>query len=130
MEAAGTGFDKISQDYENADECHKPFIYSTSDHFTLVLPDLTYAEGISGNDAVVDIDYIPAKNSTEYDKKVLAFCYEKPRKVSEITTFLNLSNSSYLREKILQNLKSQDYLIEINMGRTKFYKANREIVKG
>lgn len=94
------------------------------------MPDLTYAEGISGNDAVVDIDYIPAKKSTEYDKKVLAFCYEKPRKVSEIATFLNLSNSSYLREKILQNLKSQDYLIEINMGRTKFYKANREIVKG
>ena len=41
MEAAGTGFDKITQEYMDADEHHRPYIYSASDHFTLVLPDLT-----------------------------------------------------------------------------------------
>ena len=41
MEAAGTGFDKITEEYALADEAHKPYIYSSSDHFTLVLPDLT-----------------------------------------------------------------------------------------
>ena len=41
MEAAGTGFDKIAEEYSNSDENHKPYIYSTSDHFCLVLPDLT-----------------------------------------------------------------------------------------
>ena len=33
--ADGTGFDKIIQEYEDADERHKPFVYSSSDHFTL-----------------------------------------------------------------------------------------------
>lgn len=32
----GTEFDKIIQEYEDADERHKPFVYSSSDHFTLV----------------------------------------------------------------------------------------------
>ena len=44
MEAAGTGFDKIIQEYMDADEQHRPYIYSASDHFTLVLPDLTYSD--------------------------------------------------------------------------------------
>lgn len=51
MEAAGTGFDKIVADYANADENHKPYIFSSSDHFTLVLPDLTYTLGIK-NDSI------------------------------------------------------------------------------
>ncbi|MCF0262615.1 MAG: hypothetical protein HUK23_06865, partial [Sphaerochaetaceae bacterium] len=129
MEAAGTGFDKISQDYEKADDSHKPFIYSTSDHFTLVLPDLTYEEGVCGGDALLKIDFIPPKNGTVYDEKVLAFCFEKARKVSEITSFLKLSNSSYFREKILQNLESQGYLVKITSGRTNLYKTNPEFVR-
>lgn len=40
MEAAGAGFDKIIEEYMDADETHHPYIYSSSDHFTLVLPDL------------------------------------------------------------------------------------------
>ena len=46
MEAAGTGFDKIIEEYKETDGAHKPYIYSSSDHFTLVLPDLTYENGI------------------------------------------------------------------------------------
>ncbi|MBQ0050944.1 MAG: putative DNA binding domain-containing protein [Treponema sp.] len=130
MEAAGTGFDKISQDYEKADSNHKPFIYSTSDHFTLVLPDLTFTEGVSGGKALLKIDFIPAKNATEHDEKVLAYCFEKSRKVAEIANFLGLSNSSYLREKILQNLESQGYLIKITSGRTNLYRTNPDLVKG
>ena len=49
MEAAGTGFDKIMEEYQGVDEAHRPYIYSTSDHFTLVLPDLTYSEGVEDN---------------------------------------------------------------------------------
>lgn len=49
MEAAGTGFDKIIQEYSDADENHKPYIFSSSDHFTLVLPDLTYDAGIKND---------------------------------------------------------------------------------
>lgn len=35
MEAAGTGFDKITEEYAFADKAHKPYIYLSSDHFTL-----------------------------------------------------------------------------------------------
>lgn len=128
MEAAGTGFDKIMQDYEGADELHRPFLYSTSDHFTLVLPDLTYLEGVQSDEALVPIEYIPAANATEYDEKVLSFCYERARKVSEIAAVLKLSNSSYLRDRILENLLSQDYLIRFKSGRTVMYRTNTDHV--
>lgn len=32
MESAGTGFDKITEEYASADKAHKPYIYSTSLH--------------------------------------------------------------------------------------------------
>ena len=35
MEAAGTGFDKITEEYQHADETHRPYIYASSDHFYL-----------------------------------------------------------------------------------------------
>ena len=34
MEAAGTGFDKIIEEYKETDGAHKPYIYASSDHFT------------------------------------------------------------------------------------------------
>ena len=58
MEAAGTGFDKITEEYKEADEKHKPYIFSSSDHFTLVLPDLTYGPGIE-NGELPAITYVP-----------------------------------------------------------------------
>ena len=83
MEAAGTGFDKITEEYANADDTHKPYIYSTSDHFTLVLPDLTYEPGIIENNADA-LEYVPIPEETEHDKKVLAFCFYTARKANEI----------------------------------------------
>lgn len=44
--AAGTGFDKIVEEYKGENETHRPYIYSSSGHFTLVLPDLTYMDGV------------------------------------------------------------------------------------
>ncbi len=128
MEAAGTGFDKIAQEYEKADEKHKPYIYSTSDHFTLVLPDLTYAEGVEGDD-VVHVEFMPVSNGTEHDEKVLAFCYKHARKVGEIAKYLGLSNSSYLRDVILGNLEKQNYLEKVKINRSAGYKANPEMVR-
>lgn len=77
MEAAGTGFDKIIQEYESADEAHKPFIYATSDHFTLVLPDLTYSEGIK-DDSIPQIEVPPISNGSVHDEKILSFCGSIP----------------------------------------------------
>lgn len=36
MEAAGTGFDKIIEEYKEVDGAHKPYIYSSSDHFRTI----------------------------------------------------------------------------------------------
>jgi predicted HTH transcriptional regulator len=128
MEAAGTGFDKIMEEYASADEAHKPYIYSTSDHFTLVLPDLTYEEGVL--DATITIlTFIPAPNGTEHDEKVLSFCYKKARKVSEIAEHLGLSDSTYFRKKVLENLEKNGYLIKSKVSRATCYITNPEVVE-
>lgn len=128
MEAAGTGFDKIVQEYEKADKKHRPFIFSSSDHFTLVLPDLTFEDGIE-DDSVPNVEFIPAANSTEHDEKILAFCYNSERKSSEIAAFLGLSDSSYFRKKILANLVSQGYLESQKISGVLYFKTNEKLVR-
>ena len=81
MEAAGTGVDKIVEEYATADERHKPYISSTSDHFTLVLPDLTYNEGLERGSAMI-LSYPPVSQGTEHDDKVLSYCYNQARNVA------------------------------------------------
>ena len=127
MEAAGTGFDKIIEDYAGADDSHRPFICSASDHFTLVLPDLTYTNGICDS-SLPNVNFIPAKNGTDLDAKVLSFCYSRARKVSEIAERLHVSDSTYLRKKILENLENQNYLEKSRTGRASYYKTNHDAV--
>lgn len=128
MEAAGTGFDKITEEYALADEAHKPYIYSSSDHFTLVLPDLTFEEGVENSDIPV-LTFVPAKNGTELDSAVLAFCYKQARKVSSIAEYLGVSDSTYLRKQVLENLVEQQYLEKSKISRAYYYKTNPEMVK-
>lgn len=128
MEAAGTGFDKIVEEYKSADEVHKPYIYSKSDHFTLVLPDLTYDRGIENND-VPNISFQPVPQGTELDKKVLSFCYHRAHKVSEIVEYLGISDSTYFRKKVLANLEKNGYLEKSKVSRAAFYKTNHSMVR-
>ena len=128
MEAAGTGFDKICEDYKDVDFMHKPYIYSSSDHFTLVLPDLTYDEGVQDN-AIPHISFISMDKSSTYDKKVLEFCYYNEHKASEIANYLNISDSSYFRKKILNNLVKNDYLKENKISKATYYKTNQDKVE-
>lgn len=128
MEAAGTGFDKIVEDYSTADKNHRPYIYSTSDHFTLVLPDLTYERGIEA-EAAENLIYVPIPNGSKYDEKILSFCYNNAKTAAEITDYLGMSDSSYFRSKVLGNLVKNDYLIISEEGRTKYYKTNRNSVE-
>ena len=128
MEAAGTGFDKIVEEYRNAGETHRPYIYSSSDHFTLVLPDLTYRDGVEDSSAPVLL-FAPAENGTDYDDRVLSFCYYQAHKSSEIAEYLGISDSSHLRKHVLENLEKQGYLIASKVSRAKFYKTNPEMVE-
>jgi predicted HTH transcriptional regulator len=127
MEAAGTGFDKIMEEYAAADEAHKPYIYSTSDHFTLVLPDLTYDNGVEDEMAPV-LNFTPVPGGTELDGKVLSFCYFKAHKASEITEYLGISDSTYFRKQVLDNLVKNGYLEKSKASRAFFYKTNRDMV--
>lgn len=127
MEAAGTGFDKIVEEYKEADETHRPYIYSSSDHFTLVLPDLTYANGVEDSNVPV-LTFVPVPGGTELDEKVLSFCYYQAHKVSEIAEYLGISDSTYLRKQVLGNLEANGYLEKSKVSRAMFYKTNPDMV--
>lgn len=128
MEAAGTGFDKIMEDYKDADEQHRPFIFAKSDHFTLVLPDLTYQEGIV-DDSYPEIIYMHPVNSSKNDEKILSYCYHTARKAQDIAEHIGISNSTYLRKNILQNLVDNGLLLKSSESGTIFYKSNHEFVR-
>ena len=127
MEAAGTGFDKIIEEYSTADTTHRPYIYSSSDHFTLVLPDLTYIDGVEDS-CLPAITFIPVPKGTEHDEKVLSFCYYQAHKASEIAEFLGVTDSTYLRKQVLANLEINGYLEKSKLSRSAYYKTNPNVV--
>lgn len=127
MEAAGTGFDKIVEEYKGENETHRPYIYSSSDHFTLVLPDLTYMDGVEDSNVPV-LTFVPAADGTDYDDKVLAFCYYQAHKVSEIAEYLGISDSTYFRKQVLGNLEKQGYLESSKISRAMYFKTNPDMV--
>jgi hypothetical protein len=67
--------------YAHTDEAHKPYIYSTSDHFTLVLPDLTYDNGVE-DEMLPILNFEPVLGGTELDVK--AFYYKTNRDMVNI----------------------------------------------
>lgn len=128
MEAAGTGFDKIVEEYAQADEAHKPYIYSASDHFTLVLPDLTYGAGLADN-SVAPVEFAPVPSGTKHDAFVLGLCYRSAKTAAEIAGALGISDSSYFRKKVLGNLVAHGYLETHKAGRATLYRTNRDEVR-
>ena len=109
MEAAATGFDKVAEDYRNADEAHRPFIFSSSDHFTLVLPDLTYDDGVASSD-LPTLLFVPVPSGGAHDDAILSACYATARTAKDIAQTIGLSDSSYFRKCILGNLVEHGYL--------------------
>ena len=89
---------------------------------------MTYEDGINDNDSAPAVTFMPVKNGTEYDEKILSFCYFKAHRVSEIAEYLGVSDSSYLRKKMLGNLEKNGYLIKDKVSRAIYYKTNQEKV--
>ena len=127
MEAAGTGFDKIIEEYRNANDSHRPYIFSTTDQFTLVLPDLTYDPGVLNTK--LRLEYPPVPNGSAYDDAILAFCYRTGRKASEIAEQIHVTNSTYFRNSILQKLVDYGYLDKNKAGRFIYYRTNPSSVR-
>lgn len=128
MEAKGTCFEKISEEYENADENHKPYVYAKNLHFSIVLPDLIDKDGVSIDYERIRIVKEFNENST-YDYKILSFCFNKRRTVKDITEFLGISNSTYFRNNILEFLVENKLLLKFVDGKTAYFSTNNEFVK-
>ena len=102
MEAEGTGFEKITEAYGNADRQHKPFISASKDHFKLVLPDLTYDNGIELISMLPPIEFIPIDKKSKHDEAILALCSYGARSAQEIADYIGVKPSSYFRKNILE----------------------------
>lgn len=128
MEAKGTGFEKIVDDYKDYNETHKPFIFTKNNQFSIVLPDLTYEQGVDMDTESISLSS-PINDSSRFDLSILAFTYSEAKTVKEISSHLKLSNSTFLRNKIIKNLINQNFLIEKDVKNAKTYICNRELVK-
>ena len=127
MEAKGSGFEKIMADYNTQDAKHKPFIYSKNNQFTIVLPDLTNEDGIDiATDGIRILS--PINNVTRFDISILAYCYAQYRSIKEISAYLGLSNSTFLRKDVILNLVNQGFLLEAKEGNKIIYSSNKEKV--
>lgn len=125
MEEKGSGFEKIEEDYQTADQTHKPFVTSGASYFTLTLPDLTYHAGVTdGNTDVVPQVTVDSMTTGRHDLEILGYCYYQPRSVKEIADYLGLRPSTYFRTKVIQRLVKDGYLIETAGERGSQYQSS------
>lgn len=127
MEAKGTGFEKILDDYKNVKDSQRPFIFSKNNQFSIVLPDLTYEDGVQVDDESLNM-LKTIDSPSKYDQSILAFCYFEDKTVREITEYLNVSNSTFFRKNVLGNLVGQQFLIENETNKGKMYHTNHQFV--
>lgn len=127
MEAKGTGFEKIVEDYKDQDQYHKPYIFFKNNQFSIVLPDVTYEEGVLPSSSFINIKGNPGVPDN-YASSILLFCLRERKTVNEITLNLGISNSTYFRNNILKKLVDEGYLISSKEGRISKYLTNKEKV--
>ena len=111
MESKGSGFDKIEQDYTGKGEAFKPYISSTGNSFTLVLPNLTFNYGIIDEDSVPEV-HVEGLLNGKNDLKILSYCFKKEHSAKEIADYLGIKASTYFRTETLGNLVAAGYLLE------------------
>ncbi len=111
MESEGSGFDKIEQDYAGKGDAFKPYISSTGNSFTLVLPNLTFSYGVIDDDSVPEV-HVDGLLDGKNDLKILSFCFRKEHSAKEIADYLGIKASTYFRTEVLGNLVSIGYLLE------------------
>ncbi len=110
MESKGSGFDKIEEDYTGKGEAFKPFISSTGNSFTLVLPNLTFKGGVIDEDSLLEV-HVDGILSGKNDLKILSFCFKKQRSAKEIADFIGIKASTYFRTNVLKPLVTKGYLL-------------------
>ena len=127
MEKRGSGFDKISNDYYCYGEKYAPYITSLGESFTLTLPNVTYKNGIVSSDELPDI-YTEGLLTGKNFEKILSFCYNGPKTITEIAKKLNIKPSTYFRNDVIGKLVLDKYLLVSEENRKKKYTSNRNKV--
>lgn len=126
MESKGSGFDKIEHDYAGKGDEYKPYISSSASSFTLVLPNLTFS-GIVDENTIPEV-YTDAILEGKNDLKILAFCFNESRSVTEIAEYAGVHPSTYFRKNVLNNLVKKGYLIEDLSSKKSRYLTNTKKV--
>ncbi len=127
MDKKGSGFDKIEEEYKPYGINFAPMATSNNQFFSLTLPNLAYKGGlknINDNPNVKAFEELPGKN----DLKILSYCYNKNRTISEIAKFLNIKPTTYLRKEVIKRLVNKGYLIEYNNYNPITYLTNKKNV--
>ena len=127
MESKGSGFDKIESDYAGRGEAFRPFISSGGSSFTLVLPNLTFKDGVIDEGSVPEV-HVRGLLSGRNDIPVLSFCFGKERSAKEIAEYLGIQPSSYFRKQVLAELVRQGYLLENKTASPSRYMSNPDRV--
>lgn len=126
MERQGSGFDNIHDDYLPYGERYRPFADSTSSSFSITLPDLTYAGGPVFLQESVALSPLPLIED-KYSMRILSYCFNQSRSVSEIAAYLGISVSTHLKKNILERLVKDGYLVESG-GYPMKYRTNQRSV--
>lgn len=129
MEAIGSGFKKIEDEYRDKGDNFSPYVSATSSYFVLTLPNLLFSSGIV-NESTTDLklSYLKRQDYKDRDDKVLSYCYYSPKSLEEIASMLNIKPSSYLRNDLEDRLGKQSLLIVGEFGNKKKYSTNRSLV--
>ena len=127
MEKRGSGFDKIEKAYDGYEEGYLPYASSSSQSFSLTLPDLAHPGGVVGK---IDCPIVHTVMHLEgkYDLPILSYCYSQKRDAGQIAKHLGIAASTYFRTSVLEPLVKKGYLHLIKFGRTSFYKSDSEKV--
>lgn len=130
MEAIGSGFEKIENEYRGKGEPFEPYITASSSYFILTLPNLLFTPGVV-TEATTNLKLVYPKDADqkERDDKILSFCYYSPKSLEEIASVIGIKPSSYFRKDLEDRLAKQSLLSVGEFKNKKKYSTNREIVK-
>jgi len=127
MESKGSGFDKISDDYKAYGDEYRPYISSDSSSFTMTLPNLLFKGGVVNEDSIPEV-FTDRKLSRKNDREILSICYAKARAAGEIAKRVKVADSTYFRQKVLDRLVGEGFLLKKTSGRTSTYLSNQDEV--
>lgn len=127
MDERGSGFDKIEEDYKPYGDKYAPFASANNQFFSLTLPDLAHKGGL-----IMYNEFPPISTSEplkgKHDLKILSFCYNKAKSVSEIASMLKINPSSYFRSNVNERLVNEGYLLAIQDESFSKYFTNHNLV--